>query len=206
MLFFNSETWTNIQPKTIRIINSLFNDFHTSIFRIGKGIPIPNMYRICGTLLPVNIILQRKLNFIFHVANLESGSVARDIYEVQKRQSTGLYKETKEHVDKLGITCLHSISKYRFRALTKKYIFEKNKSDLINMARNYKKIDLEEFQKDSFTRKEYFNSLNLNDIRYKCRIEMQMLPTIRKNQPSKYRKRNMSLSCPSSLYMTNASI
>ena len=73
------------------------------------------------------------------------------------------------------------------------------------MARNYKKIDLEEFQKDSFTRKEYFNSLNLNDIRYKCRIEMQMLPTIRKNQPSKYRKRNMSLSCPSCKYMTNDS-
>ena len=197
MIYFNSETWVNIQKKTIRLLNGLYNDFFTTIFRIGKGIPVPNMYRICRTLLPENEILLRKLNFTFHVANLSIGTLARDVYEVQKNKSIGLFQEVEDHINRIGNNCLNDMSKLRFRALAKRYISQKNKQDLVAMAQRYKKIDIEEFQNDSFTRKAYFQTLNLHDIRYKIRIEMKMVATIRQNYPSKYRRKNLSLSCPS---------
>ena len=197
MLLYNSEIWENIQPKTLRLLNGLFNDFYRGIFRIGNGIPIPNIYRICGTYLPANIILQRKMNFTFHVANLPVGSLARDLFEIQRTQIKGLYREVKEHLDKLGIESLNAVSKRSYKALCKRYIFEKNKRDLINMAQGYKKIDVHEFENDTFKRKDYFHTLNLEEIRYKFRIENHFVATIRHNFPNLYRRRNMSLSCPS---------
>ena len=63
------------------------------------------------------------------------------------------------------------------------------------MATHYKKIDIQEFTKDTFTRPNYFNTMTLENIRYKIRIENSMVATIRKNFSRKYR--NSSLSCPS---------
>ena len=65
------------------------------------------------------------------------------------------------------------------------------------MARGNKKIKFEEFQKDSLERKPYFYQMNLEKVRYRFRIEIKMVDNIRHNFPNKYRKKNLSLSCPS---------
>ena len=87
--------------------------------------------------------------------------------------------------------------------MTKKYIFKKNKSDLIVMAQKYKKINQEEFQNDDFLRKPYINTMNLDDIRYKYRIENNLVSSVGENYCNKYRRRNMSLSCPSCIKFSN---
>ena len=71
------------------------------------------------------------------------------------------------------------------------------------MAQKYKKIDQEEFRKESFSRKPYFSTLNLSDIRYRCRIDLKMVDKIRQNFSSKYRRKNLSLSCPSCKHHNN---
>ena len=63
------------------------------------------------------------------------------------------------------------------------------------MAECYKKIDMDEFQNDNFERKQYFYTMNIEQVRYKYRIENNMVATIRKNFSNKYK--NSSLSCQS---------
>ena len=101
------------------------------------------MYRLCGSILPINIILHKKLNFVHHLQNLPLGTVACDTFEVIKRLKIGIYREVKEHLEKMNINNLEEISKPRFKAASKKYIFNKNKKDLIDMAQRYKKIDIQ---------------------------------------------------------------
>ena len=179
----------------MKIINNLFNDFHRLVMRIGVGCPIPNMYRICGTLLPINQIISRKLMFVYHLANLPTDTVAGAIFQSQKTSKTGIFGDMEHHLEKMNITSLVVISKWSYKRQVKKYIFDKNKQDLISMAESYKKIDMEEFTNDDFKRKQYFYTMNIEQVRYKYRIDNKMVATIRKNFSNKYR--NSSLSCQS---------
>ena len=63
MLAYNSETWSIIPKKTIKVLNDLFNLFYRKIFKIGNGSPITNFYWQCAAFKVEFIILQRKLNF-----------------------------------------------------------------------------------------------------------------------------------------------
>ena len=44
MLTHNSETWTNIPKKAMKILNDIFNQVLRIIFRIGTGRPNANFY------------------------------------------------------------------------------------------------------------------------------------------------------------------
>ena len=84
MLLYNSETWGEISNKTWKILNNIFNDFYRCLFRIGTGCPIIGFYWHCGDLFVENLVLQRKLNFVHHLANLEEG-LAKEVFEIQEK-------------------------------------------------------------------------------------------------------------------------
>ena len=65
------------------------------------------------------------------------------------------------------------------------------------MLRGIKKLDLIKLSSEEFERKPYFDSLNLELSRVRFRIEAKLVPTILGNQPSRYRRRGLTLSCPS---------
>ena len=75
------------------------------------------------------------------------------------------------------------------------YINDKNRMDLLNDIRKYKKLSFEELSMEKFERKSYFSELDLESVRMMFKIQSKVVPTVRKNFSSKYR--NKSLSCQS---------
>ena len=67
-----------------------------------------------------------------------------------------------------------TFSKYSWRKLVKAKIFERNKCELIQMSRKYKKIDQENLSKESFSIKPYFKNLNVSQSRFKFRLNSRM--------------------------------
>ena len=195
MLLYNSESWSNISKKTFKILNDLFNTFYRCIFRIGTGTPIANFFWQVGAKKVENMILQKKLCFLHHLSNLEEGSLAKEILEIQARNSLGgIYKECEEFINKIGQLKLNTMSKYQWKKEVGRFIDTKNRNDLLQDIKKYKKLDYEQFAKETFGRKEYFYNLDLEGVRTRFRISSKMFPTIRKNFSRKYQ--NQTLTCP----------
>ena len=198
MLTFNSESWFGMNKKTLKILDDLFHTFCRAIFRVSTGCPIPSFYWESGSLKFSNIILQRQLNFIHHLANLEEGSVARSIFEEEVQNSRpGLYQTCQEHLSSMGISDLKSIPKPYFKKVVKKYIFARNQKQLLDEIRKYKKLSYDQLSQETFERKPYFFNQSLENARMCFRVATKLVPTILANFPSKYRRRGQSLTCPS---------
>ena len=121
-LLYNSETWFNIPKKTMKLLNNLFNKFHQTMMRIGTGCLIVNYYWQTGSLQVEYIILQKKLLFCFHLANLPLSSLGREVYDLQVLNSLGLVADVQEHLTKIGINDLTSVNKYQWRKTVQKYV------------------------------------------------------------------------------------
>ena len=135
------------------------------------------------------------MNFLHHLANLSADSLAGQIFLVQVERDLGIVKELKEHLEKMGNINPREVSKMVWKRKTKQYIEEKNRKDLLQEIRNYKKLDHDELAEEKFERKKYFTEMNLENARVMFKVKSKVLPTIRKNFPQKYRKE--SLLCPS---------
>ena len=62
-----------------------------------------------------NRILERKMLFLHHVAALPPGSLAREVYETQRRENLpGLVKECQPIFEELGTSNIESFNKYQF--------------------------------------------------------------------------------------------
>ena len=77
------------------------------------------------------------------------------------------------------------------------YIKAKNKEDLLKMVSNYKKLDYMQWKDEEFERKEFFQTLDLEGIRWMMRITSGMVNTIRGNFKQKYRRIDQSITCQS---------
>ena len=169
MLLHNSETWMFISKKSIKILDDLFHFFCRIILRISISCPKPNYYWQSGSLTFENQILQRKLIFVYHLANLEEGSLAREIWDQQvlNQKLPSLMQETEEHLLKIGLEIrdLQRISKWQMRKKVKEYISNRNRNQILEDVKKYKKMDYEKLVHEKFERKAYFLEQNLENSR-----------------------------------------
>ena len=75
------------------------------------------------------------------------------------------------------------------------HIKQKNRNQILEKIKHYKKLNYDEFEQESFERKPYFHTMNLENVRTRVRISSRMLATVRSDFPNKYKKK--SLVCPS---------
>ena len=148
-----------------------------------------------------NQILERKLNFVFHLANLSEDTLANTIWKEQTKdmETPSLWNETREHLQKMGLTLqdIQNMSKWQFKKRTKGYVRNKNFGELFEEAKRYKKMNIEELSQQNFVRKEYFSNQNLETSRILFRLFSKLIPTIKANWPSKYRRQGIPITCPS---------
>ena len=145
MVTHNSESWVGMSKKTLKLLDDLFHKFCQNIFRVGSGCPIVNYYWQSGSLTFSNIILSKQLNFIHHLANLPDSALAKTIFDEQVRLSLpGLYKQNEEYLKKMGISNLQDLSKWQMKRKVKKFIQHKNRMELLEKVRLYKKLDYTE--------------------------------------------------------------
>ena len=139
--------------------------------------------------------LEKKLNFIFHLANLPIDSLGRQIFDLQEedRNLVSILQECQGHLDRIGLN-VRELSKGIFKKKVKKYIKNLTKSQLLEEIRSYKKLNYEELSNEPFERKSYFSSLSLPKARMRFRVASSFVQTVHGNFSRKYR--NKTLSCP----------
>ena len=189
MLFYNSGSWTNISGKTMKVLNNIFNSFYRVIFRIGAGCPIPNFYWQCGTWKAEFFILQRKLNFLFHLANLPPSCLAREIFDLQEAYSDSvpsLSSECQHHMTQLNFQVNRHSSKWQWKKLVRSYIEELNRKSLLDDIKKYKKLSYAECEGEQFGKKKYFFDMNIYDVRDRFCISSKMFGSIKGNFSQKY--------------------
>ena len=96
----------------------------------------------------------------------------------------------------LNIADLKGISKFSFRRIVKDYVKKLNREELLSDISKYKKLDQERLKEDNFGRKPFLDTLNLDDSRFRWRIEAKLVSSIKCNYPSKFRRRGLPLTCP----------
>ena len=156
-----------------------------------------NYYWQSGSLTFTNIILAKQLNFIHHLANLPQDELARTIFdESVNLKLPGLYQQCERYLNEMGIMDLQVITKGQMKSKVKKFIRNKTRSELLVKSQNYKKLDFHKLSRESLERKPYFARLSLEDARMFFRVTSKLVPNIRNNFPSKYRRQGKPLTCP----------
>lgn len=182
MILHNSETWINIPKQTMEQLNKLQTSFYQVIFSVGWGYPTPILYFDTAGLKMTNQILKRKLLFLHHVATLPEDSLAREILEVQaKNNLPGLVEECREVLAEFGVTDLEVYSKSQWKKLVREKINEKNKNELLEEVKKYKKLSYEQLSKEEYERKPYLHMLTLINSQLRMKLRGMMTPTVRMN-------------------------
>ena len=154
MILHNCESWCSIPKKTIKVLDNLFLLFFRTIFRIGIGTPIVNFFWETATVKPKFQILQRKLNFIFHLANHDDGALSKQIFNLQMCHGLpGLVTENKEHLEKINFESAKKLLKWQFKKVVSGYIKNLNKQELLIDSKKYKRVKYETLAKEDFKRK-----------------------------------------------------
>ena len=196
MLTHNADTWVKIANKTLKVLDDLFIGFCQKIFRVEVGCPRPSFYWESGTYRFNNIILQKKLLFVHHLANLSPVSLRRQMYDLQVENSleNTLHQECLEHLIQMGITNLREISKWQYKRIVRKYIHTKARGELLNDIQRYKKLSHDKLSCEPLERKKYLSTLSLENARMRFRVSSSFVQGVRTHFPRKYRP--LSLSCP----------
>ena len=146
MILHNSETWVSMKKKTVKILDDLFHHFCRVVLRVSVSCPKVNFYWQSGSLTFENHILLRKIIFAHHLSSLQEGSLAREIWEEQVRDKNlpGLCREVEEHISCMGLQLgeINCISKWQFKKISKEYITRRNKSQLLEEIKKFRKPEL----------------------------------------------------------------
>ena len=78
-----------------------------------------------------------------------------------------------------GVTNLHSFSKRQ--QFVKRKIIEKNKNELLEQAKGYKKICSQQLSEEVYEVKPYLYKLNLRQSQMRLKLRASMTPTVRMN-------------------------
>ena len=131
-VFHNAKTWISIPQKTLKILTKFFNSFYQCIFRCCTGTPSANYYWQTASLRVDNLILQKKLMFYHHLANLPVESLAGELFQLQlSRNIEGIVTEMSDHIKKMGNPNPSDILKKIWKCKVDKYLTNKNVNDLL---------------------------------------------------------------------------
>ena len=109
-LLNNSETWTNLENKTLEVLENIQLMFYRNLFATPRTCPVPALLWETGGMLMELRIDKKKLVFFHHIFNLPEKSLAKEIAETQiKYNYPGLVTE-----------CLMLMKKYNLQKLNKK--------------------------------------------------------------------------------------
>ena len=196
MLLYNSECWLDISNETTQELENIQKKFYKCLFAVGSGCPTTALYWQTGGLKMKNRILMRKLLFLHHVATLPADTLAREVYEVQKKLDLpGLLQECKEFLVKHEITKLRHYSSFQWKNLVKCKIYEMNKCEIVSEMKSSQKMKDLDFDNIKFERQPYLLTLNLSEARMKLKINAFMTPTIKMNFPSDTEFTNQFWTC-----------
>ena len=168
-LLNNCQTWTNISDNSIKMLEDLQNTMYRVLLNVPRTCPIPALCWETGGIQMKYRVIMKKLNFLWHLDNLDEGTLAKDIFEVQKTQKLpGLVQECSDWIQILKLPNLleQKITKPQWKRIVKKAILTKNEEDLRRKMLKLEKLKNGELVNEKCERKEYIKNLSVNDARH----------------------------------------
>ena len=122
-------------------------------------------------------IAMKKLNFIWHLQNLDDDSLTKEIFQAQKLQNLpGLVKECDDWITILKLPNVYEdkISKLQWKKMVKNAIVKENENDLKMKMMHLEKLKNSDMIKENCEAKPYIRNLSVNDARtiFKKRASM----------------------------------
>ena len=182
-LMNSASCWIKLPASALKKLNKLSQLFLSTLLQAGPKCPIPALFWYTGSLLPINKIIEEKVLLMRNILNLDSTCLAAEVLAVQRQLELAdtLWSEVTEHLTELGLELndLTSLSKVQFRSKLKAAITEKNRLDLLEQIKSYKKFDYWEIKDEPFEMKKYFKELTLQEARVKFAIDTKTLRGIK---------------------------
>ena len=132
-LLNNCQTWMNISDNSIKLLEDLQNTMYRVLLNVPRTCPIPALCWELGGVQMKYRVIQKKLNFLWHLDNLEAGTLARVIFAVQRTHNLpGLAQESSELMQNLKLPNIleHKFTKPQWKTLVTKAILKENEGDL----------------------------------------------------------------------------
>ena len=182
----------------MKMLSDLQSDFFRAVFCIGKGCPLGILYFDTKGTLMQNRIIKKKLLFEFHIENLPFHSLANEVYSLMKSHDLpGLYQECKELRSELGLGSISNYTKKQYKLAVSSKLDEKNHREILDILKQYKKINYDEIKDETFEVKSYLKSLSLPQARLRMRLRAGMVGSVKFNFQSdkKFTEVNWRCSC-----------
>ena len=120
-LLNSADCWFDIPKAAMDKLDKLQNTFYQVLLKCPSTCPKPGWYWFTGGLLMSNRIIEKKLNFIFHVAHLSKDSLAFEVLESQRKLEIGMWKEVLQFLRELDIEVRKEHVGDRIHLLKKSY-------------------------------------------------------------------------------------
>ena len=141
-------------------------------------------------------ILKEKLNLYHHISCLPDSAIASKVLLLQQRlHLPGLHQDVGSFLKENEIFDAKSFSKVEWKTMIKRKIKSLNRANLIEAARNYKKIDYLSLACEEYETKEYFMNLDLNRARIKFRERAKCMKTCMTHFPSDFNNLKAGYEC-----------
>ena len=177
-LYFSSECWVELKKESLKKLKELHLLFYRCLLGCPSTTPSASLFWFLGQLLPENKVIERKLLFLFHVANLPIQTVARQIYEEQRKLGIGgLVSECRTFLAQINVreSLIKTASKSQWKSIIRSGILEKNRYEVLEMCKGLKKVDYFQLKNEDFELKEYFKTLSLKQSRTLFSIKTNMV-------------------------------
>ena len=182
MILNNAETWHQINKESLGILNDLQNTMYRYLLQTPRSTPIPALCWDFGSLSMEDRIIKKKLNFIHHLASLGDGSLAKQVFLIQKAFIfPGLVNEAKKLIEELGLDditntkTLKKWSKQSWKRVVKNAVSMKCSSKLKEEILSLDKLKNGPMANEDFETKCYMNNLSLSDARINFKVRSRML-------------------------------
>ena len=132
-------------------------------------------------------VILKKLNFLWHLKNLEEGALAKEIFEAQKHQNLpGLVQECLEWINILNIPNLleKDITKPKWKKIVQDAIIKENEDNLKTKMKKLTKLKSSELSTEKCETKSYIRNLSVNDARQIFKKRTSMTQYVKMNYMS----------------------
>ena len=184
MLYSGCEVWPEVPKKTLKSLFNITVTYLRVALGLGKkgGAPLVSLFWHTGTMLPENRILLNNMLFLHHVANLPDKSLAKEFYLAEKKNSyKGIISKCEKYLSEWGITNVNLYTKYQWKRAIQYRLYKKNRAQLLEWIKQYKKLDHQTCCQEKFELKEYFKTMNIQQSRLYFKIQNFITPTVRLN-------------------------
>ena len=142
----NSEAWFNITKTELDLIETVDLMLLRSLLRAPKSVPKEILFLELGVLPLRDLIMQRRLNFLYYILTQRTNSIIFQIFETQNkyRSKTDWVTTVEDDLKYLGLNLtfenIQKLSKTKWKNMVRNMILQKTFTKLENTKQTHSKV------------------------------------------------------------------